>query len=108
MTATNPSRLAGLGFRYKRSMSERGESVYEYVFPVYRYHTAIVLECRLLVISETGELTIDIFDSGSHGMYAPWYYDESGIHSKIIEVINNNIKKELHRMKITLEDITDE
>ena len=92
--------LDSLGFRYKKSMSSEGDNVYEYFFPVYSYHDAISLECRFLLHFEDQTISVDVFDTGSHGIYAPWYCDESGIYNKLLTIINRNIRKEMKRLHI--------
>ena len=100
MKDTNPRKLDENMFRFRQSMSDAEETVYEHVFPVYRYHAAVTLEARFMLIKETGEIKIDVFDSGTKGIYGPWYNDESGIHEKIIGIINSNIAKEMKRLNI--------
>lgn len=99
----NPStgHLNNLGFKFKRSMSDAEDDVYEYFFPVYRYHAAISIEARFLLWQQSNILTVDVFDSTTHGIYGAWYSDESGIHKEIINIINKNILKEMRRMNIT-------
>ena len=93
--------LCNLGFRYKRSMSDAEDDVYEVFFPVYRYHAAISLEARFLIWQQRNTLTVDVFDTTTHGTYGPWYSDESGIQAKIIKIINKNILKQMKYMNIT-------
>lgn len=93
-------RIKELGFYYKRGMSDKEDSVYEYVFPVYFYHNDISLECRFLLHYESRKVVIDVFDSGNHGIYGPWYYDNSGIHRLIIKKVNKNIRKEMTKLRI--------
>ena len=94
------SHIKDIGFYYKRGMSSEGDTVYEYVFPVYFYHNDISLECRLLLHYESRNVSIDVFDTGSHGIYGPWYFDNSGIHRLIIKKVNKNIRRELTKLRI--------
>ena len=96
------SNLHRLGFRYKRSMSDAEDDVYEYSFPVYRYHMAISLEARFLLWQQSNILKIDVFDSTTHAIYGPWYNDESAIHRDVKEVVNRNISKEMKRLNIDI------
>lgn len=100
MKDTNQYKLNMYFFRHVRSMSSDDETIYEHVFPVYRYHAAVTLEARLLLWQETGEIRVDVFDAGSKGCYGPWYYDESGAHDKINDIINKNIAKEMKKLDI--------
>lgn len=90
-----------IGFRYKKSMSSAGDTIYEYNFPVYRYHEFVSLEARFLLHYEERIILVDVFDAGSHGIYAPWYYDPSGISEKLVNIINKNIAKEMKKLHIT-------
>lgn len=101
MKNTNSRTLEAYGFRYRRTMSDSDDSVYEYIFPVYRYHDSISLEARFLLHQESHTIVVDVFDSGSHGIYAPWYYDNSGIAERIVHIINRNIAKEMKKLHIT-------
>jgi len=92
--------LESLGFKYKHNMSDSENTVYDYIFPVYRYHAIISLEARFLLHRESGIVVIDVFDTNTHGIYGPWYYDPSGIYNKIIRIINRNILKEMKKMHI--------
>lgn len=101
---TNIGNLNRLGFRYKRSMSDAEDDVYEYSFPVYRYHMSISLECRFLLWQKSNRLKVDVFDYTTHGIYGPWYNDNSGVHEEIIKIINKNILKEMKRLNITVKN----
>ena len=100
MKNTNPEHLERLGFKYRKSMSSAEDNIYAYFFPVYRYHDAIALEARFLLHQESRVIKVDVFDSGTHGIYGPWYYDNSGIHGDLINIINSNIKREMRKMNI--------
>lgn len=100
MQDTSYRKLNDNYFRYVRSMSGENETIYEHIFPVYRYHAAVTLEARFLLCQETGEIVVDVFDAGSKGIYGPWYYDNSGIHAKLIDIINSNISKEMKKLDI--------
>ena len=98
---TSRIHLIDLGFRYKPGMSDAEDDVLEYSFPVYRYHMSISLECRFLLWQQSNILKVDIFDTTTHGIYGPWYYDNSGIHQDMLEIINRNIGREMKRLGIT-------
>lgn len=93
--------LEDIGFRYRRSMSCEGDTVYEYFFPVYRHHEFVSLEARFVLHYEDCIISVDVFDAASHGIYAPWYYDPSGMTQKLVNIINKNIAKEMRRLHIS-------
>ena len=104
MENTSVGHLNRIGFRYKRSMSDAEDDVYEYSFPVYRYHLAVSLECRFLLWQQSNILKVDVFDSTTHAIYGPWYNDESGIHDEIKRIINKNIDKEMRYLHISVKN----
>lgn len=64
-------------FRYSSKLSSSDESVYTYVFPVWKAGEIIALEAKITVTLETGEAIVDVYDSSFHGRYAPWYLKQS-------------------------------
>lgn len=94
---TSRKNLEANDFHFKRSMSDADETIYEHIIPVYRYHASVLLEARFLLIHETGEVRVDVFDSATKGVYAPWYREDS-IHSKINQIIDMNITKEMNKL----------
>ena len=107
MPDTSRDMLDRHDFRYRSSMSDSKESIYEHFFPVYRYHADITLEGRFMLVRETGKILVDVFDAGSKGIYAPWYYDEGDLHAYIIKIIDSNIEKEMKRLGIKKKEDSD-
>lgn len=89
------------GFRYNRMYSTDESDVYLYRFPVYKYEKFTTLECELVIYLEDGNVVINVFDYGTNNKYAPYYYLEYGNYTKMLDVINNKIDKELKRLKIS-------
>lgn len=98
----NINELESMGYKAYRAISSIDDHVYTYVFPVYRYKATITLEARFLVHVETGDISVDVFDSNTKGIYAPWYNNESGIYDSFIDIIDANITKEMKRQKIMI------
>lgn len=100
----NIANLHRLGFRFRHNMSDAEDDVYEYTFPVYRYHAIISLEARFLLWQKSNILKVDVFDSTTHGIYAPWYSDNSGIHQEVIKIIDKNISREMRNIGVSLKE----
>lgn len=62
----------------------------------------ITLEARILICLETGNVTVDVFDSASRGRYAPYYLKPS-YYDELLSVIDKRIDDELNRDKIEKE-----
>ena len=93
--------LENHGFRYSEKMSCSEETVYEYKFPAYKWNDKITIDGRLLVIQETGDVRVDVLDHSDMSYYAPWYYDNSGVHDKLIDKIRENVNEVLKRFEVT-------
>lgn len=90
------------GFRYDRVRSDFEEEIYSRRFPVMKYKTITVLEGEISIVESTGHVQIDVYkDCGTHLIYHPFYYEEFGNSSVMLEKINNSIEQEIKRLKIT-------
>lgn len=88
------------GFRYNKIFSDEENEVYTYRFSVYKYGDINVLECELVIVLQTGGVSINVYDKNTRNKYAPFYNVEYGNYDKILNVINNRIEKELERLDI--------
>lgn len=77
-----------------------GEDVYRYIFPVYKYGTAPILDCELTLFMSDGEVKVNVYDHGTKSRYAPFYYVEYGNYEKVINKINRTINKKLKELGI--------
>jgi len=88
------------GFRYNRIFSDEDNEAYTYRFSVYRYGDINTLDCELILILQTGEVSINVYDKNTRDKYAPFYNVEYGNYDKILDVINGRIEKELNKLDI--------
>ena len=92
-------RLIKLGFYWNGAYSSKGENYYTYRFTVYQYQAAIVLQCEIKVLAETGQIWVDVYTNGTRERYASYYCDRDSS-STMMRTINANIKQELKRLQI--------
>ena len=83
--------LINNGFRYSRGWSDEEGEAYVSYQPIYQYHGLATLELRI-VLYDDGDTRIDVLDCSTHGVYAPWYRNESCDKYPIIKEVDNNIK----------------
>lgn len=86
--------LLSHNFHYNSRLSNE-ESVYTYRFPVYKHEKITTLECELSIFLDDNKIRINIYDYCTYDKYAPFYYCEYGNFDKILEIIWNNINRQL-------------
>lgn len=92
--------LLSNGFQFNRTFSNEDEEVYTYRFPVLKYEGFIVLECELRVILGENRVLLDVYDYNTINRYAPFYYQEYGNYSKILEEIWTKIDSTIKKLGI--------
>ena len=92
--------LLSNNFRYNTRLSDDESDIYTYRFPVYKYEKFTTLECELSVVLGDNKVKINVYDYNTSAVYAPFYYYGYGIYDKMLEVIWNNINKQLKRLGI--------
>lgn len=92
--------LLANGFHYNRLFSNEEDEVYTYRFPVYKYNSFTILECELRVISGEDNILVDVYDYNTINKYAPFYYQEYGNYTMMLEEIWNKIDKKTEKLKI--------
>lgn len=80
-----------LGFHYDFSLED-----YVYEFPVYKSNGITSLKCKLCIDDETGKILVNIYDMKDK-LYASYYNRRYG-KSKIVLIIDKNIKKKLKEL----------
>lgn len=90
--------LVNHGFYFKPELSNDDSTIYVHRFPVYKWGSVCTLECEFLVIIETGEVQINVFDYNTRYKYASWYINDST--SEIVPEIDKKIDEEMRRLKI--------
>lgn len=99
MSNTSEDNLKKLGFRYDKLTSNNEYTNYIYRFPVYKYNSKTLLECKLTLNINTKIITVDVYQE-SGLIYRQFYHSEYGSKEPIIEIINNNILKEFKKLHI--------
>lgn len=87
-------------FRYSRTYSDSESDAYLRRFPVYKYGSYCTLEGEVLIYVETGEVKINVYESGTNDIYAPFYHVEYGNYDSLLKIIDKYIYAELKRLNI--------
>lgn len=87
-------------FRYSRTYSDSESDAYLRRFPVYKYGSCCTLEGEILIYVETGEVKINVYESGTNDIYAPFYNVEYGNYDSLLKIIDKYIYAELKRLNI--------
>ena len=89
--------LTILGFKYNRYLSDLGDEVYTYKFPVSTYNSHPTLECEIAVSTINGVVNINVFNAQTRELYPSYYNREYG-YNKILANIDTKTSKELERL----------
>lgn len=88
---------------FKRYREIDGIYFYYHKFPLTKYRSkttsVTTLECELCINSETGEVSVDVYDI-NHNIYTPFYANRFGGYDYILEKIEDEIFKETTRLGI--------
>lgn len=96
MLYPSESKLIKSGFRKVKNVED---NIWKYSFPVYKYnHKITTIECIITVTMPNGKVNLDVYSNGH--MYTPFYNNEYGNYEPIMNIINNNILRELNKFKI--------
>ena len=86
-------------FRYSSYLSEYGDEVYTYKFPLISYNKTTTIECEISVSTITGVVNINVYNANTRELYSSYYNREFG-KSKLIESIDMKIGKKLKELGI--------
>ncbi len=86
-------------FRYSNYLSEYGDDVYTYKFPLIFYNQTVTIECEISVSLSTGIVNVKVYNSGTKDLYASYYNREFGNY-QIIKSIDIKIDKKLKELGI--------
>lgn len=90
-------------FCYNRIYSNGDSVAYTYRFPVYKYGCCITLDGEIVIfLDNKGEVKLNVYDANTRNKYAPFYYNEYGNFSVILDVITSNFKKQLKKFDIKI------
>lgn len=97
----NTQKLRSYGFRHQ--IADSSSNYYVYKFPVEKYNKCTILECRVLVDSNSGDVRLDVYDNWGN-MYPPFYYNGYGNYKPILHRINSIIFSEFKKLNIIIEN----
>ena len=83
--------MKDIGFKYDFYLQE-----YVYEFPVFKHNGKTVLVSKLWVNDENFEVTVNVYNE--NGRPYPSYYNRQYGKSKVVEIIDKNIEKELKKL----------
>jgi len=86
-------------FRYNSYLSDYGDEIYTYKFPVISYNKTTTIECEIAVSTMTGTVNVNVYNAGTKELYAPYYNRDFGKY-EIIKSIAIKIDKKLKELGI--------
>ena len=86
-------------FRYSSYLSEYGDEVYTYKFPLISYNKTTTIECEISVSTMTGITNVNVYNAGTRELYASYYDREFG-KCEILKSIDIKIEKKLKDLGI--------
>ena len=89
--------MKSIGFKYDYILKD-----YVYEFPVYKYGRKPVITCKLGINPDTYEVWFGVYDLKGNS-YAAYYNREFHKNNLVVEIVENNIKKELKKLGVVQE-----
>lgn len=86
-------------FRYSSYLSEYGDEIYTYKFPLITYNKSATIECEIAVSLATGVVNVNVYNAGTKELYASYYNREFG-KCEILNSIDMKIEKKLKELGI--------
>jgi len=86
-------------FRYSSYLSDYGDEVYTYKFPVCSYNKAVTIECEIAVSITTGVVNVNVYNAGTKELYVS-YYNRSFGKYELIKSIEMKIDRKLKELGI--------
>lgn len=87
-------------FKYSSYLSEYGDDVYTYKFPLIYSIKIPVIECEISVSAVTGVVNLNIYKAGTKELYPPYYDREYGNYKNILKLIDTKINRKLKELGI--------
>ena len=91
--------LIGHGFKYSRYLSDLGDDIYTYKFPLIIYNKTTTIECEIAVSTITGIVNVNVLNCTTKDLYASYYDREYGNY-EIIKLIDIKINRKLKELGI--------
>lgn len=89
-------------FRYNSYLSDYGDEIYTYKFPVISYNKTTTVECEISVSVMTGIVNVNVYCAGTRELYASYYNRDFGKY-EIIKSIDTKINQKLKEIGIEKE-----
>ncbi len=86
-------------FKYSSYLSDYGDEVYAYKFPVVSYNRVTTVECEISVSIITGVININVYNANTRELYSTYYNREYG-KCKLIKSIDLKIDRKLKELGI--------
>ena len=87
-------------FKYSSYLSEIGDEVYTYKFPVLYSIKTPVIECEIAVSITTGIANVNVYNAGTRNLYPAYYNQEYGNYKNIMRLIYTKINRKLKELGI--------
>lgn len=86
-------------FRYSSFLSEYGDEVYTYKFPLVFFNKTATIECEIAVSLTTGIVNVNVYNTGTKELYSSYYDREFGS-CELLNSIDIKIEKKLKELGI--------
>ncbi len=81
-------------FRHNSYLSEYGDEVYTYKFPLITYNKITTTECGIAVSLATGVVNVNVYNTDTKELYASYYNREFG-NCELLKSIDMKIDRRL-------------
>lgn len=86
-------------FRYSNYLSEYGDEIYTYRFPLVTYNKTATIECEIAVSIINGFVNLNIYNASTKELYASYYDREFG-NCELLKSIDMKIDNKLKELGI--------
>lgn len=86
-------------FKYNNYLSDVGDEIYTYKFPLIIYNKTTTIECEIAVSVTTGIVNVNVQNTGTKELYSSYYDREFG-NCELLKSINMKIEKKLNELGI--------
>lgn len=86
-------------FRYSSYLSEYGDDVYTYRFPLIYYKKTVTIECEIAVSTSTGIVNVNVYNASTKDLYTSYYNREFGSY-ELLKSIDMKIETRLKELGI--------
>lgn len=90
-------------FRYSSYLSEYGDDVYTYKFPLIYSIKTPVIECEISVSTSIGMVNVNVYKAGTKELYPSYYNKEYGNYKSVMRLIDIKINRKLKELGIEKE-----